>query len=180
MCARRSKWLQKAVVPTVWKCYLCSGMLRLFIHILGSSACNLVCALRLARSTLPHARRYCSSASLRRAEWLKHGAGVSRLRLSCVLKEIWLSLMRGFSSATPAFNPPLTAKLRTADFDLCCPPDAGMATGSLVAMETSSLLSWWGNSSMFSLPTCSLMTYHSVSHLCWPLNWHKAASPNLC
>lgn len=68
---------------------------------------------------------------------------LQKKRVSCVLREIWSSVMRHF--ATPTFNPPLTAELRTADFDLCCSPK-----GSLVIMETSPLsllLSWRGSSS---------------------------------
>lgn len=95
------------------------------------------------------------------SEVLKHELCISAASFK---REIWFALMGGFSSATPAFNPALSAELKTDHFDLRCnpPSDTGTVTGSPVVVETSSLFSWRGNSSMFSLPTCSLMTYHSV------------------
>lgn len=46
-------------------------------------------------------------------------------QLSCILKQVWLSLMRCFSAATPPFNPPLTEESRTANFDLPRTPNPG-------------------------------------------------------
>lgn len=85
------------------------------------------------------------------------------------LKEIWLGLMRGFSLKLRAFNPPLTPGLffqkvwreSMAGFDLYCPPTKGPQPAARSPWRPLHYF-WRGNSSMFSFPTCSLMTYHFV------------------